>query len=108
MAQIDDKILKTAELLFQDSDKIKMFKRFLDDIFMRFRGTYQQLHLFFDAINKIHPNIKFTISHTTMKNVIFVKVKVIQFHFLTHNAKFKIKKLLLICTESQQIEINIC
>ena len=25
MAQIDDRILKTAELLFQDSDKIKMF-----------------------------------------------------------------------------------
>ena len=68
MAKIDDKILKTTELLFQDSDKIKMFKRFLDDIFMRFRGSYQQLHLFFDAINKIHPNIKFTISHTTHNN----------------------------------------
>ena len=31
MAKIDDKILKTTELLFQDSDKIKMFKRFLDN-----------------------------------------------------------------------------
>ena len=46
-----------------------MFKRFLDDIFMRFRGTQQQLHLLFDEINKIHPNIKFTISHTTKNNL---------------------------------------
>ena len=67
MAQkIDNKILEKSQLISQDA--IKMFKRFLDDIFMRFRGTQKQLHAFLDEINKIHPSIKFTISHATQND----------------------------------------
>ena len=40
-------------------------KRFLDDIFLIFLGSLQKLHEFFNEINEIHPNIKFTMSHTT-------------------------------------------
>ena len=45
---------------------IKYMKRFLDDIFQIFEGTTKELHQIFEAINKIHPNIKFTMSHTTV------------------------------------------
>ena len=40
-------------------------KRFLDDIFLIFLGTTEKLHQFFKEINEIHPNIKFTMLHTT-------------------------------------------
>ena len=36
MSVIDDEILKL-------SDKIKLFKRFLDDIYMVFKGNYDEL-----------------------------------------------------------------
>ena len=57
MSVIDDEILKL-------SDKIKLFKRFLDDIYMVFKGNYDDLHSLLEEINEIHPNIKFTIEHT--------------------------------------------
>ena len=41
-----------------------MLKRFLDDILMLFTGTSANLHCFIDAINKIHPTLKFTVTHT--------------------------------------------
>ena len=41
-----------------------MFKRFLDDIFTIFCGTVEELHHFHSDINKLHPNIKFTLEHT--------------------------------------------
>jgi hypothetical protein len=44
---------------------LKMFKRFLDDIFQIFIGSTKQLHQLFNEINQIHPSIKFTMSHTT-------------------------------------------
>ena len=43
-------------------------KRFLDDIFQIFCGSTRQLHNFIEEINKIHPNIKFTMTHTTPDN----------------------------------------
>ena len=42
-----------------------LFKRFLDDIIKIFKGTTKQLHQLFSDMNKIHPTLKFTISHTT-------------------------------------------
>ena len=43
-------------------------KRFLDDIFQIFVGSTKMLHKIFQDINNIHPNIKFTISHTLIQN----------------------------------------
>ena len=40
------------------------YKRFLDDIFMVWIGSHQQLHRFHREINTINPSIKFTIKHT--------------------------------------------
>ena len=40
-------------------------KRFLDDIFLIFQGTIENLHKFFEEINMIHPTIKFTMTNTT-------------------------------------------
>jgi hypothetical protein len=47
---------------------LKFFKRFLDDIFLVFLGSTAKLHLFFNDINMIHPNIKFTMTHTKPKS----------------------------------------
>ena len=45
----------------------KIFKRFLDDLFLVICGNSKTLHLIFDEINNIHPNIKFTINHTSIE-----------------------------------------
>ena len=43
---------------------IRFMKRFLDDIFLIIFESIKKLHLFFDEINQLHPNIKFRMSHT--------------------------------------------
>ena len=64
--QIDKRILSLALQLNGDNlSYLLLFKQFLDDLFMIFRGSTKKLHILFEAINKIHPNIKFTMSHTT-------------------------------------------
>ena len=67
MAVIDKDILKIAKENENDF-KVKFYKRFLDDIYMLFNGTTKKLHEFLNMINQIHPNIKFTITHTTPYN----------------------------------------
>ena len=47
---------------------IKLLKHFLDDIFMVYTGSVSNLHIIFEETNKIHPKIKFTMTHTTPKN----------------------------------------
>ena len=64
MATIDDKIAQIAENHFE-VNPIKFFKRFLDDIFIIFKGTNRKLHSFLNEINKISNSIKFTMEHTT-------------------------------------------
>ena len=64
--KIDRKIIKIAsQLLNNGKNPLHFMKRFLDDIFKIFLGTTKELHRFLEQINKIHPNIKFTMSHTT-------------------------------------------
>ena len=46
---------------------IIMMKRFLDDMFKIFRGTSKQLHMLLDDMNKIHPSLKFTMTHTKLE-----------------------------------------
>jgi hypothetical protein len=43
---------------------MEYLKRFLDDYFSFWMGSSKDLHLFYEEINKIHQNIKFTIKHT--------------------------------------------
>ena len=64
MAEIDEKILDLAAQTDGDSP-ISFYRRFLDDIFMLFTDSSQDLHQFVSEINTIHPGIKFTMSHTT-------------------------------------------
>ena len=47
-------------LIAQDPTHIKMWKRYIDDIFIIWTGTEDQLQTFLQNINKIHPTIKFT------------------------------------------------
>ena len=54
-----------SQLLNSETNPLHFMKRFLDDIFQIFLGTTKELQIFLDQINKIHPNIKFTMSHTT-------------------------------------------
>ena len=41
-----------------------LLKRFLDDLFMIFKGKTKQIHKLHQEINKIHPAIQFTMQHT--------------------------------------------
>ena len=60
------------ELLTKYADKSSisyiLLKRFLDDLFHLFQGTIKELHQMYDEINKIHPTLKFTMVHTTLKS----------------------------------------
>ena len=58
---IDSKIKKI------DPERLKLLKRFLDDIFMIYSGSTKNLHNFFEAVNKINSSIQFTMSHTSIK-----------------------------------------
>ena len=65
--KIYPKIIEIAQNYNKNSQMtLKMFKRFLDDIFVIFVGGTKKFHTFFDEINKIHPSIKFTMSHTSL------------------------------------------
>jgi hypothetical protein len=39
---------------------IRLWRRFIDDIFMVFRGTWQQFQAFLKWINAVHPSLRFT------------------------------------------------
>ena len=65
--QIDNKIKSLATGITGES-KLRLLKRFLDDLFLIFKGTTKELHEFFNLINKIHPAIKFTMTPTKRKN----------------------------------------
>ena len=63
--KIDNKIKEVASKINDnEEDSIKILKRFLDDIFMIYVGSTKNLHNLLKEINKIHPNINLTMSHT--------------------------------------------
>ena len=47
---------------------IRMWKRFLDDIFIIWTGSIKNLQNFLDDLNKLHPTIKFTMNHRKNEN----------------------------------------
>lgn len=58
MANIEEKILMQApgvNLIFK-----KFWRRFIDDVFLIWTGTEEELITFLDFINTLHPTIKFT------------------------------------------------
>ena len=60
MANIDQKIMNVTNRLFQDENKIKFFKHFLDDIFS-FSEEIIQNYIF--GLMLFDPRIKFTMNH---------------------------------------------
>ena len=63
MATIDKKI-KNGE----GAEALLLLKRFLDDYFLIFKGSTKELHALFVKWNQIHPTIKLTMNHTSIKN----------------------------------------
>ena len=64
--KIDKQIWDIAMKLSQNSnDKLLFLKRFLDDLFLIYTGETKNLHYFLEEVNKIHPNMTFTMEHTT-------------------------------------------
>ena len=62
---IDPEIQRLAEKY--DTNKVKslpLLKRFLDDYISLFVGTTRNLHTLLEDINKTHPKIRLTMSHT--------------------------------------------
>ena len=54
MEDIDLKIKKLARDINITDDPIKLFKRFLDDIFLIWRGSIEKLQIFLEEINNLH------------------------------------------------------
>ena len=59
---------KNDDLLHQKAETfrtklIHFYKRFIDDIFIIWIGTEEQLIKFVEDINKAHPTIKFTVAY---------------------------------------------
>ena len=66
--KIDPQIIERAKLYIKSGkSRLQFLKRFLDDLFSIWKGTSKDLHRFYNDINKIHPNVKFTIKHTSNK-----------------------------------------
>jgi hypothetical protein len=64
---IDPKIIQLSEIFNKNGSKaMPLLKRFLDDYFSLFIGTTKNLHLLLEEINKIHPQINLTMSHTSV------------------------------------------
>ena len=64
--KIDKQIISLAhKYCTDDKNPLKIFKRFLDDIFSIFKGTTKDLHKMFEEMNNLHDTIKFTMNHTS-------------------------------------------
>ena len=62
-----DKLLKNlaTDISKDIEDPIRLFKRFLDDIFIVWKGSFEDLQTFLQEINSLHPTIKFTAEFTS-------------------------------------------
>ena len=66
--KIDPKILEIAKRLSKNNQSpVEYLKLFWMILSHSLNGISKDLHAFFEEINKIHPQIKFTIKHTTSK-----------------------------------------
>ena len=60
------KIDKGIREILTRNQALKLFKRFLDDIFIIFCGSTRDLHSLFKEINAINSSIQLTMSHTSV------------------------------------------
>ena len=66
MSKIDKLLLDLAKNISTNGlDPIGLYKRFLDDIFLVWKGSFEDLQHFLVEINSIHPTIKFTAEFTS-------------------------------------------
>ena len=67
--RIDKKLKQLLEALKTENGENaqKLFKRFLDDIFLIFSGKTKDLHTFLKEANNINPTIQLTMSHTSVE-----------------------------------------
>ena len=64
--KVDAKLKSIANKYSEIS--LDFLKRFLDVLIIFFVGSTKKLHKFLEEINQFHPNIKFTMSHTSNKH----------------------------------------
>ena len=64
MHSIDVKIKNLARQVAAGRNPLILLKRFLDDLFMIWRGSVENLQMFLELVNTLHPTIKFTSSFT--------------------------------------------
>ena len=55
-----DELMKELTRNISNTDPIRLYKRFLDDIFLVWKGSVPELQTFLEEINNLHPSIKFT------------------------------------------------
>ena len=66
MGKIDNMLRELAKNLTENQeDPIRLYKQFVDDIFIVWRGSVDQLQKFLEKMNEIHPTIKFTAEFTS-------------------------------------------
>ena len=66
MSKIDNLLQNLARNISNNvEDPIRLFKRFLDNIFIIWKGTSAELQEFLTAMNLLHPSIKFTAEFTS-------------------------------------------
>ena len=52
-----DELMKELARNITNSDPIRLYKRFLDDIFLVWKGSVPELQTFLEEINNLHPSI---------------------------------------------------
>lgn len=64
MHSMDVKIKELAKQIAAGGNPLVLLRRFLDDIFMIWRGSVENLEQFLEQVNTLHPTIKFTSEFT--------------------------------------------
>lgn len=57
-------------------EKIIYYKRYVDDTLILFDGTVDEIDHFANELNKLHPNIKFTVEHETDSGINFLDLTI--------------------------------
>lgn len=75
---IDQKIMKDAALIGEGTYPLRLFKRYIDDLFFIWIGSLEMLLKFLKHLNTLHPTIKFTWTYSREKvNFLDVQVEIV-------------------------------
>ncbi|KAK5650193.1 hypothetical protein RI129_001222 [Pyrocoelia pectoralis] len=72
-----------TQLIFKNdfiTHKFLYYKRYVDDIFIIFKGSDVDLQTSFEFFNSLHPNIKFTFEKETNKTLNFLDLSITRIH----------------------------